>query len=237
MPDRELTHAHRADLVDAGIRPAKAASIGAPESEGSADALTAFLREVGRLPSLTRAEEVEAARLIESGEQEILDAVLSTATGRRELAALGAKLRNGGLPLRALISDYSNKNLDPARRREQLLTILESLEGRRTSAALKEANLAREPVRSIAVRIKAMSPHASRGSSRSARGGRRPIGLRGMQLDEIHRAIANGERKAREGRARLVESHLWLVHFIARKYRGRGLPLLDLVQEGAIVGD
>ena len=45
------------------------------------------------------------------------------------------------------------------------------------------------------------------------------------------------ERRAREGasaRRRLIECNLRLVVSVARKYAGRGMPLLDLVQEGNI---
>jgi RNA polymerase primary sigma factor len=59
--------------------------------------------------------------------------------------------------------------------------------------------------------------------------------LRGLRPSDPQRAEV--ERKVREGQAarrRLIECNLRLVVSVARKYAGRGMPLLDLVQEGNI---
>jgi RNA polymerase primary sigma factor len=59
--------------------------------------------------------------------------------------------------------------------------------------------------------------------------------LRGLRPNDPQRVEV--ERKVREGQAarrRLIECNLRLVVSVARKYAGRGMPLLDLVQEGNI---
>jgi RNA polymerase primary sigma factor len=54
------------------------------------------------------------------------------------------------------------------------------------------------------------------------------------QLKIMMRNIRTGEREAYHARMELVEANLRLVISIAKKYNNRGLPFLDLIQEGNI---
>ena len=60
--------------------------------------------------------------------------------------------------------------------------------------------------------------------------GRYPLLTRRQEMELMQR-IERGDRKARD---RLVSANLRLVISIAKRYQGRGVPLLDLVQDGTL---
>jgi len=54
------------------------------------------------------------------------------------------------------------------------------------------------------------------------------------RLEALYDEVSLAERSAAQARSRLVEANLRLVMWVARRHTNRGLPFLDLVQEGAI---
>ena len=69
------------------------------------DPVRIYLKEMGSFPLLTREGEVEVAKRIESGRQEVLSVVLSCPISVREIINLGKALRTG----RAKISEVTNE--------------------------------------------------------------------------------------------------------------------------------
>ena len=76
------------------------------------DPVRMYLREMGMVSLLTREGEVEIAKRIEQGEEEVMRIALGSPVAVKETLALGERIRNGKVRIKGVIRDFDEDDDD-----------------------------------------------------------------------------------------------------------------------------
>ncbi len=205
------------DRVEHEVRPR--ARRAAHERSGAADVDSLYLAEMAASRVLTSEQELQIARRIVGAERAALEAIIVAPSGATALARLAEELAAGRVDIRSLLLNPDQAGLELDKVAAVVQGALAGTAGTDPATratvidTLAAARLDGEIVEALVATIREGASHCP--------------------LDRASAvAIESARRDLKSSKERLVVGNLRLVVLFARKYLGRGVPLLDLIQEG-----
>ncbi|WP_437736767.1 sigma-70 family RNA polymerase sigma factor [Sorangium sp. So ce1335] len=224
-----------ADLGRAALprRDTPAGDRAALSSRPNEDVTEVYLQEISRSAPLSRDLEVEFGRRIEAAERAAIEAWVASPVALRELAALADDLDAGRAPIGDLLlnADADDTANDAASvRLARLLGLARSMRSTRQTEA--RARRARSDLAAGLTDVR-LSPVVEQRIERAlGAAAAEASGPERRAIEATLAAMRGARGAAAEARAEIVKANLRLVASAARHLRHRGVPLLDLIQEG-----
>ena len=209
--------AHARERAEHEVRPRARRT--SRERTGTVDVDTLYLADMAANSILTPDQEVQIAQRIIRAERSVLESIVRAPSGALALSRLAEELTAGRIDIRSVLLNPDQAGLD-------LDKVSEVVRGALAGARATDPDLCAAVVETLAtVRLDGEVVEAVIAAIRE--------GTASSALDAASAlAIESARRELKNGKERLVVGNLRLVVLFARKFLGRGVPLLDLIQEG-----
>ncbi len=169
------------------------------------DPVKMYLREMGMVCLLTREGEVQIAKRIEQGEQEVIDAIISTPVGVREIFDLREKIAHDRLRVRDVLKNLDEdlddyESLEDNQEKSKLLELLEEIqqlyeENLKAEESIQAGSLEDEELEAVEERLDAGKERISELLKN--------LRLEKRQVDRIVRKLRNNLARIERGEAEI----------------------------------
>ncbi|MEN2994619.1 MAG: sigma-70 family RNA polymerase sigma factor [Thermodesulfovibrio sp.] len=201
------------------------------EEEHVEDLVQAYFNSMGDIPILTKEEEVELARKLQEGKTIIKETVMGLSLYQKILEEINKEEDSETLTEEDKVEEALNRTIN---RLENLINDIEKIEEKiKDYGSLKELRKqinekkkAGENIKQLETLYKEISTEIKKIENES--------GLKIEELKNLWQKIYKAKCLVEETKNELITRNLRLVVNIAKNYVGRGLPLLDLIEEGNI---